>query len=593
MRAALAVLAAALAWAGPREERLRVFRDQIKEALAAVEANQATPTTRDLPNAALTILALGGDARDAERLALASFAHQDMDANSPGFGTIPWQVGHPEIKDANSIEFNMQPVGPILLGYGDALSGSFKQEMLPHIRAAFAAIRRHKVPVTYTNIFLMKTVNLILAGEAIGDREAAQDGYALLDQWIDHTRRAGIGEFDSPNYYGVTLNSLLMGYRYAARAGAREKFKRVLDLFWSDIAANYFAGRGTLSGPHSRGYDFLGGHETIELFLYQEGLRKTPSSVKPAIGRIFLLQNELAEGYRPGDEILRLAALPERIVESRWRAELGHERYNYVTPEFAIGSANGHYGTHDKLVNIELASNRDLPAIYVAPDATDHPYGRLRYQDRSGHQKPVHVPLNAVSVQHKGALLVLLDLDPSALAETTSFATNIVLPARADRIALDGRPVKVAGEFERAVRLDSVVGVRAGKADLAVRLFAADGALVLKADADGLANGALRLTAYHHRGPNKKLTATHVRVGILFLAGRLAARAREAVIEQSQDASSWKVRAQVGSLTLEAARDLNTRQALYRRVNGTEVASHVLAVNGRDLAGPLLEAQNR
>ena len=316
--------------------------------------------------------------------------------------------------------------------------------MKPHIQAAFVALRRHKVPVTYTNIYLMKTVNLILCGEAIGDETAARDGYAQLDTWIEHTRQAGIGEFDSPNYYAVNLNSLLMGHRFAARPEAREKFRRLLDLFWSDIAANYFPGRGTLSGPHSRGYEFLRGHESVELFLYTEGLRQTPPSVEPSIGRQFLLLSEIAGGYRPPAGVLRLASLPERIVESRYRAEPHRDRYNYVTPDFAAGSASGHYGTHDKLINIELANQRDLPVIYVAPDAIDHPYGKLKSKDRSGHLKPVHAPLNAASVQHKGALLTLLDLDPSALAETGSFATNVVVPAGADALVLDGKPVKVS-----------------------------------------------------------------------------------------------------------------------------------------------------
>ena len=45
-----------------------------------------------------------------------------MDPASPGYGTVPWQQGHPEIKDPNAIEFTMQPVGVILLRHGGKLS---------------------------------------------------------------------------------------------------------------------------------------------------------------------------------------------------------------------------------------------------------------------------------------------------------------------------------------------------------------------------------------------------------------------------------------------------------------------------------------
>lgn len=560
------------------------------------------PTTRDLPNAALTILSLGGGARRAEQLILAMYAHQDMDPASPGFGTIPWRVGHPEIRDANSIEFCTQPMGPVLKGYGKLLAPGFKERIAPHLGAAFAAIRRHNVPVTYTNIFLMKAVNLILAGEAIGDRAAADEGYALLERWIEHTRQAGVGEFDSPNYYAVNLNSLVMGYRYADRPGAKDTFRRILDFFWSDIAANFFAPRGTLSGPHSRGYDFLGGHESLELYLYQEGLRDSPPESGPPIGRVYLLENEKAGGYRPGQDLLELARIPERVVESRWRAGEGHERYNYVTPEFAAGSASGHYNTHDKLINIELAAREELPAIYIAPDITDAPYGRRKFRDRSGHGKPVHAPLNAVSVQDRGRLLVLLDLDPSKLDATGSFATNVVLPARADQLLLDGKPRAARAPFEAAGRVGSTAALRAGQAAVAVRIFAADGAagqeprVVLQADPDGLSYGAVRLTVYHYRGPEAKLTDEHVRVGLLFEVAHcdsvtalkeLAARVAAAPVEHSRQGQVWAASALLGGVRLEGARDMAAKRPAYRRVDGKAVPARVLNVNGKDLARPL------
>ena len=604
--AVLALVLAQCAFPAAREERVAWFRHGIEAALNQARAELArpgaTPSSRDLPNAGLAVMLLGGDPREAEKFVLASFAHQDLDAASPAYGTIPWQVGRPEIKDANSIEFNMQPVGPLFAFYSAKLSPAFKERMKPHIQAAFVALRRHKVAVTYTNIYLMKTVNLILCGEAVGDESAARDGYAQLDTWIEHTRQAGIGEFDSPNYYAVNLNSLLMGQRFAARPEAREKFRRLLDLFWSDIAANYFPGRGTLSGPHSRGYEFLRGHESVELFLYTEGLRQTPPPFEPSIGRQFLLLSEIAGGYRPPAGVLSLASLPERIVESRYRAEPHRDRYNYVTPDFAAGSASGHYGTHDKLINIELANQRDLPVIYVAPDIIDHPYGKLKSKDRSGHLKPVHAPLNAASVQHKGALLTLLDLDPSALAETGSFATNVVVPAGADALVLDGKPVKVSKGMALAARPDSVLGVRVGNAGVAIRFFQASGIgrqpakFVFQADEAGLAEGAARLTAYHYQGARLKLDDSHVFAGLLFLVERcpdqaafrgLLKRAAAVKIESDVDGLIWSVSARGEGPALEVRRNIQTREVLSRRAGGKEVESRVLTVNGEDMAAAL------
>jgi hypothetical protein len=65
---------------------------------------------------------------------------------------VPWQIGHPEIHDANAIEFATQAVGPMLTAFGNKLSPQFRKDLEPHIRAAFAAMdrRNFKTPA-YTN----------------------------------------------------------------------------------------------------------------------------------------------------------------------------------------------------------------------------------------------------------------------------------------------------------------------------------------------------------------------------------------------------------------------------------------------------------
>jgi hypothetical protein len=54
------------------------------------------------------------------------------------------------------------------------------------------------------------------------------------------------------------------------------------------------------------------------------------------------------------------------------------------------------------------------------------------------------------------------------------------------------------------------------------------------------------------------------------------------VIEQTADASAWKVSARVGEHTLEAARDLKKPRSLYPRVDGQEMTRPVFSVNGDD-----------
>jgi hypothetical protein len=516
--------------AAERARRVNQFR---RDFAASVDAFQktvarpnATPSVRDLTNGALAILTLGRPAGEAESLMRTAFGLQDMTA-----GTVPWQVGHPEISDANAIEFACQAVGPMLLHYGRSLSPAFREEMLPHIRAAFVAMRNHKVPVSYTNIFLMKTVNLMLMGEAIGDAEAASDGYSQLDQWIEYTQQNGIHEFDSPTYYSVDLNSLNMGFRFAARPEIRGKFKAILDYFWTDIAANYFSGRRDLAGAHSRDYDFLTGNGRLLLHAWLDGLRDAPYSEKPDMEMVYVLENEMAEGYRPGAKLLALAETPERVVVSRWDADPTRVRYTYITPDFAMGHANGDYNAQDKMISVELASEKDLfPAITVVPDTTDQPYGKLKSKDRSGHNKPTHLPLHPRIVQEKGMLRAVLNLDKL----TPEVALNIVLPAKADRIVLDGEVIQANQPFEKTGGPASVVGVREGNHAVAIRIFHADGTqprFVLQADREGLRWGAARYTVYP-RSQDKR-----VRIGILMVAGGCASDREFAnLIRRARDA---------------------------------------------------------
>src|SRR5438270_5862140 len=142
------------------------------------------------------------------------------------------------------------------------------------------------------------------------------------------------------------------------------------------------------------------------------------------------------------------------------------------------------------MISIELASEKEnFPAITVAPDAGDQPYGKLKTKDRSGHNKPKHLPLHPRAVQEKGMLRAVLNLDKSA----ENVATHIVLPAKADRIVLDGEIVKADQPFEKTGGPTSVVGIREGDAAVAIRIFHADGSeprFVLQADREGLRWGA-------------------------------------------------------------------------------------------------------
>lgn len=500
-----------------------------------------SPTLRDVTNAALVKLATGAPPSEAEALLKWAFATQDMDRQSPTYGIVPWQVHHDEIQDANAIEFALQALGPILKHYRKQLSPAFRKDLQPHLVAALACIHRHEVPVSYTNIFLMKTVNLILLGEAVQDSAATAEGYQQLDDWIAYTRDAGIHEYGSPTYYATDLGSLLMGYLYAEAPGARARFKAILDMFWTDIAAHTFAPRQDLAGAHSRDYDFLQGEGGLLLYMQVAGLRDHPPQGKADLEKVFLLESQLNGGYQPAPSILKLATLPERWVTSRWDLKERRTRSTFLTPGFALGSANGDYGPQDKLISLELASNKGLPVISVFPETDDAPYGKQKTRDKSGHAKPHHLPARPQIVQERGALLAWLDLNPNREGSITTLATHVILPANADELRLDGHVLETSTPFSKSLGPTSVIGLREGGTVAVLRVFQPEGCggcapeVALKADPEGLALGALRLTITHYRGPAATLPEKHVRVGLLLLVGQdlkaLTRTASKAVLE--------------------------------------------------------------
>jgi hypothetical protein len=164
--------------------------------------------------------------------------------------------------------------------FGDscfAIGSHERAFLLAAINASLPSTKAAATPqeVSYTNMYLMSTVNSILFGEIVGGTrgDAARDvGYKMWDIWRSYTKEAGIHEFTSPTYSYVQLTALYPAFIYAARPGARQEFGAALDLLWADLSANTFPPRGALSGPHSRDYDQLVGHGMVHLELYFWGL---------------------------------------------------------------------------------------------------------------------------------------------------------------------------------------------------------------------------------------------------------------------------------------------------------------------------------
>ena len=157
------------------------------------------------------------------------------------------------------LSFGGQFAAPMLRRYGRSLSPGVYQNLTSRLCSALPATGNLPagVDVSYTNIYLMEAVNLVVIGGALAGTcpraaNATASGFRQLDLWFNYTHTAGIHEYTSPTYTWVQLDALYLGQLYSPDAAYRARFRSVLDHIWGQISANWFEGgqaRPTLP-PH-------------------------------------------------------------------------------------------------------------------------------------------------------------------------------------------------------------------------------------------------------------------------------------------------------------------------------------------------------
>jgi hypothetical protein len=454
---------------------------------------------------ALTKLALASDAdrpaaqsRSDEALRCLLTFQRLGPAADPERGVFQFHIGGPAILRDNPTEFALAPLAALLVAFPP--SAALRKELESSVATALDAMERRNVCPKYTNICLIQAAEMIALGGVLrkADDPATREfgearvasGKARLDQWIAFTRDAGIAEFDSPTYSAVDLMALLIAMHGAEEEAVRAKVSAALDYFWRDLAGNFFPGRGSLAGPHSRSYSLFTGQGPLALSYYLEGLRAQPPETSDLSAGVLVATidwlNAQKRGYRPPESALCTVTAPEREIVSTFGPKGGaggRQRYTFITPEFSLGSASADTGNQgndqDEAIRAELASSPKTSAIAVLADYLDSPgVSKLKLGDFA---KVTHLRMGPVAAQKKGTMLALLRVDatdPKYAGEGESIhpvnlATNIVIPADADEILIDGRPVDRA----RDVSVDGrpTLVVRIGTGAVAVSVLDASG----------------------------------------------------------------------------------------------------------------------
>jgi hypothetical protein len=588
-------------------DRVAEFGKLVEPVIAAYDAkleSETDPWSRELTQFAHYALGTGRDPARAEYALRKCFGAQDTDPKSPSYGTVLWKQNHPEIKDPNAIEFTLHGMAPALIRHGDRLSPAMRDYLKPHLIAARAALRAHRVQPPYTNIYLMKATNLLLVGQYLADDTAVSEARQMLETWVAGVREHGITEYDCPVYTAIVLNCLTPAHDLAADPRDRAVLKQALDYVWADSLANYFPGQQTLAGAQSRNYSFTSSVGGLCNNYFLAGVRPTPGPLGLFNEGPDTYINALeagSNGYQPDQEMLSLARLPTRLIHQRVGPDQGIDRTTYITKDFAIGTASHWYGEQDRLVNVQFASAKQLPDIVVIADEFDSPYGRVKRPDRAGHQKPVQLKRAVSITQQEGTVLALFDVVGAHDHAMTSVATNVLLPVAADAIYVNDKRIPTTQTFELPVALGDVVLIREGRAAVAVRVLHADAVAGNEAPIflkwDGNDAQAARLVAYHYAGESRQLPRAPVRMAVLIAAEscesdadarRLVDSIRSTTVVDEFNQGRWSITANVSrpdarALQLSAALDMTTGGAVMRRVNGDEVPSEVFSINGRDL----------
>ncbi|MCX5682128.1 MAG: hypothetical protein NT049_00360 [Planctomycetota bacterium] len=556
-------------------------------------------SSRDLFTSAIALAEAGQDFDRLGKLFEVAARMQDRDPKSKGYGNFRWSWVNPTVMDYNAVEFCMQGGALLWLRHRDKLPEAARKQLREILDFAVEGCLRHKVRESYTNIALMNAENLILLGEALDRKDAADEGYARLDRVYANTLANGICEYGSPTYYGTDLDDLVLTEAFMKREDGRKKVHALLDIFWTDIAMNFFAPSERLAGPHSRDYDYLRGHGILENHLWAAGwisgnIRGGSGAIWPALCR-----------WQPPVELYRTSAAKfPRLIRQVWGTQPLQFRTHYLLPDVTLGSSAANYHNMDMPLTVDLPGPAEYPRCYFIPDARHDPYGKVKIQEGKGpHSKTLHLrPFWTAAQRKTDALGLVLYQDEDMAKAGKTLESHFVLPRDVDGFCIGDKPValKAGAPVSLPLKNGQALVLRKGTAAVGVRIVWAK-AVGEKEPAvafvdDGNANGVVRLTVTHYESQESPASvlgagaAVWVRVGSGLTTDAAFAAWRKQFAEAKAEA-----RQDGNRLVLKAAGSDGPLQIETTAPKGenTQVdpppARCVLEVDGKDIGRAILE----
>jgi hypothetical protein len=481
----------------------------------------------------------------------------------------------------------------VLSGYSNRLSSGYVASLRPKIVALSQAIVQQPVPVTYTNIYLTRAVDLLLLGRQLGDGGLEATGRNSLRGWIAYTRANGISEFDSATYYAADVEALSECYRFAPDATDRKTCEVALDYVWTDIAANYLPAAHKISGPSSREYDFISGNDAIAYWLEGVGWDKTAQLANTNLQAAYIEDLLANNGYKPSASIRAIAFGPPRNVTSTFDAYAGHTRFNWVGHNVSLGCAGGSYGPQDKMLVATFAGPAKSAQLNILLQKSGVAYGI-----QSATLKPEHVSPTLGCVEHGGAAVANFDVDMHLLGATPhGFETDVIFPLGAS-LTVNSNPVSLASG-DITLRPGDILAVASGGGVVALRAIRLDSVgfqptLTITTDAKATARGAAWLRIQHVPAGGTADDGSVMRETFILLArddGNASAATAELAGSAPTDSigpAYWRAGAHFPQGNLLLTRSSTKRGSIFpASIDGVAVHRMPLGIDGYDVGASI------
>ncbi len=420
---------------------------------------------------------------------------QDRDPSSRSYGNFRWYWRETVIRDYNAVDFCMMGGSLMWLRHRDRLPQGVRKTLRETLEYGAEGCLRHRVPSSYTNISLMNALDLILLGEGLDKPEVADEGYARLDRFCLYTWQWGIHEYCSPTYYGVDIECLLLIEAFCRRPQGRDQARALLELFWTDVALNWYAPAARLGGACSRDYRYLTGTGYLDMPLWFEGWLpgRNRGAVFLALGR-----------WQPPPRLreMNLDRYP-RLVRQSWGIPLSQSRTYYACRDVCLSASGANYGPMDLPLTVDLPGGRGRPRCYFIPDGRGDPYGTKKI-DAGAHRKARHLrPFWAAAQRTVDALGLVVYRERSIEPPLNGLQSHFVLRRKVDGLWIGDKPVTfpAKGPASFPAAMDQPLVLRQGTAAVGVRVPWArrlDGQTpALELVDDGNKHGVVRLTVTH------------------------------------------------------------------------------------------------